>query len=260
MGNTHLVIGDSHAHPDQPNDRYDWLGQLVMDVRPDVIIDIGDWADMPSLSSYDRGTKNFEGRRYKKDVKAALDARKRFAAPMNEYNAQRARNKKAQYTPRMVFIEGNHEDRIRRAINLQPELEGAIDIQDLGYKKYGWEYHPFKEMVTIDGITYCHYFTSGIMGRPISSDHPAAALVLKKHISATAGHSHVLDYSVRTRGDGTKLHGLVAGCYFDYHMDWAGDSNAMYWRGICVCRNVENGEYDLETINIRTIQREYGEV
>ena len=63
-GKTHLVIPDSHAHPDYSNERYDWLAELILDIKPDVVIDIGDWFDMPSLCSYDRGTKGFEGRRF----------------------------------------------------------------------------------------------------------------------------------------------------------------------------------------------------
>jgi hypothetical protein len=60
---THLVIPDQHAHPDFHNKRADWLGQLIKELRPDVVINIGDAADMPSLSSYDKGTKGFQGRK-----------------------------------------------------------------------------------------------------------------------------------------------------------------------------------------------------
>ena len=30
----HLVVPDSHAHPDYNNDRADWLGQLIADLKP----------------------------------------------------------------------------------------------------------------------------------------------------------------------------------------------------------------------------------
>ena len=65
---THLVIPDQHAHPDNNNDRFEWLGKLIVDLKPDVVINLGDMADMPSLCTYDKGTKGFEGRRYKQDV------------------------------------------------------------------------------------------------------------------------------------------------------------------------------------------------
>ena len=77
-----LVIGDPHAHPDYDNSRFTALGKFIAKERPQVIVCIGDMADMPSLSSYDRGTKGFEGRRYKKDVKAVIDAQKKLFAPI----------------------------------------------------------------------------------------------------------------------------------------------------------------------------------
>jgi len=84
MSKTHLIIPDSHAHPDHNNDRFEWLGKLIMDVKPDVVVNIGDMADMPSLSTYDRGTKGFEGRRYKKDVDSVLDAQERMFEPIKK--------------------------------------------------------------------------------------------------------------------------------------------------------------------------------
>ena len=64
MSKTHLIIPDSHAHPDYKNDRYDWLGKLILDLKPDVLVNIGDTADMASLSAYDKGKASFHGRNY----------------------------------------------------------------------------------------------------------------------------------------------------------------------------------------------------
>ena len=75
---THLIIPDAHAMPNVSNERFTWLGKLVAEIQPDVIVDIGDWCDMESLCIYDKGKLQFEGRRYKKDVQCALDAKERF--------------------------------------------------------------------------------------------------------------------------------------------------------------------------------------
>ena len=134
-----------------------------------VIVCIGDMADMPSLSSYDKGTKGFEGRRYKKDVKAVIDAQEKLFAPIKRMRG---------YKPKLHMCLGNHEDRITRAINNTPELDGAIGIEDLQYERFGWKITPFKKCVTIKGITFSHYFTSGVAGRPISSVHIGYACLL----------------------------------------------------------------------------------
>ena len=213
MGTSHLVIGDAHAKPGVSNDRFNWLGKLVVDRKPDVIIDMGDWADMPSLSSYDKGRKSFEGRRYKNDVKAAKEAYMRFETPIAMLNARRANNKKKQYKPRKIKLVGNHEERILRAQEAQPELEGVIKLEDIGHTKYGWETSPFLHPIAVDGVYYNHYFTSGILGRPIGGDNPAAVTLRKQFVTCTSAHTHIRDFSERTRADGKRILGLVAGCY-----------------------------------------------
>ena len=69
-----LIIPDPHANPDYDNDRFKALGKFIMHEKPEVIVCLGDMADLPSLSSYDRGTKGFEGRRYRKDIEATHQA------------------------------------------------------------------------------------------------------------------------------------------------------------------------------------------
>ena len=60
-----MIIPDAHAHPDYNNERFRAVGRLLMEEQPECVVCLGDLADLPSLSSYDRGTKGFEGRRYK---------------------------------------------------------------------------------------------------------------------------------------------------------------------------------------------------
>jgi predicted MPP superfamily phosphohydrolase len=45
MGKTHLIIPDPHAHPDFNNDRAVWLGELIKDLKPDVVVNLGDMWD-----------------------------------------------------------------------------------------------------------------------------------------------------------------------------------------------------------------------
>lgn len=249
VGKTHLVIPDSHAHPDHNNERYSWLGELINDIKPDVVIDIGDFWDMPSLSQYDKGGKSFEGRRYKRDVESGLEAQDRI------YEITRRSKRRL---PRWVRCLGNHENRIVRAIERDPILEGTIGLDDLESKEYGWEEHPFLEPVSIDGVCYQHYFVSGISGRPISGERIGLSLVAKQLSSCTQGHSHLFDYYLRNNANGSSIHGLSVGVYQDYDADWAGPSNHVWHRGVCVCRGVENGSYDLEFISLKRIKEAYG--
>jgi predicted MPP superfamily phosphohydrolase len=246
---THLIIPDSHAHPDHSNERYDYIGHLINDLKPDVVVDIGDFWDMSSLCSYDKGLKSFEGRRYKRDVAAGIEAQDRIATIVK-------RQKKR--LPRFVRTLGNHENRISRAVERDPILEGTIGLDDLQSKEYGWEQYSFLQPVEIDGVTYQHYFITGVSGRPIGGERHAASLLAKNFRSSTCGHSHLFDYCVRTDISGNSLHGLVVGVYQDYDADFAGPANGLWNAGVSVCRNVENGNYDLQHISLKALAKEYG--
>ena len=245
-----LVIGDPHAHPDYDNKRFTDLGNFIIQSRPDIVVCIGDMADMPSLSMYDKGTKGFEGKRYKKDIEAVIDAQEKMFAPI-----KRARG----YKPKFYMTLGNHEDRIDRAVHSTPELDGAIGISDLQYEKFGWEVTPFKKSVTIKGITFSHYFTSGVAGRPISSVHIGHALVSKLHCSAVQGHSHLYNHSEQTRPDGQKIFGLSAGCYShpEYRETWCKDTEYQWWRGLIMLEGLDGEGYynSIRAITQRSIQR-----
>jgi hypothetical protein len=47
VSKTHLIIPDPHAAPDEDLSRFSYLGKLIASVKPDTVICIGDWADMP---------------------------------------------------------------------------------------------------------------------------------------------------------------------------------------------------------------------
>ena len=256
----HLVIPDSHAKHDVPNDRFELLGKFIMDLRPDVIINIGDMADMESLSSYDKGKKSFEGRRYQKDIAAVKDALEKMHRPMFSYNTKQRALKQKQYLPKMIMCLGNHENRINRVVENHPELDGTISTEDLGYENWGYDVQPFMSPILVDGILYSHYFVTGIMGKPISGLHPAYSIIQKKYQSATQGHSHLLDYKIVTSGDGRKIQGLSVGCFLekDQYEAYAGEeANAMWWRGVVVKHITENG-YDPEFISIERLEKMYG--
>lgn len=253
MSKVHLVIPDTHAHPDYNNDRADWIGQLIKDVKPDVVVHLGDAADFPSLSMYDKGKRSFSGRNYSDDVNAHLDFQDRMWDPMFKTK------KKLPYS---VFLEGNHEHRIERALDLSPELEGTIGFKDLELDGYYNDVVRYKGatpgVIDIDGVNYAHYFITGVMGRSTSGQHPAYNLISKQFSSCVMGHTHVLDFSVHTNVYGEKIMGLVAGCAFDYNSDWAGTANNLYWRGVTILHGVENGVFDPEFISLKRLKEAYG--
>jgi hypothetical protein len=157
-----------------------------------------------------------------------------------------------------IMLHGNHEDRIDRFVDENPELDGTLKISDLNFKAFGWQEVPYKSNKVIDGIYYAHHFPSGILGSAISGENIARTLLTKHKVSATVGHSHLLDYATSTLPNGKKLHALSAGCYLNHKEHFARDTQHMWWSGIIVKRNVQGGHYNIETIDYNTIRREYG--
>ncbi len=250
-----LVIPDVQVKPGQNFRFLSWVGKYAVDKKPDVIVQIGDFADMSSLSSYDVGKKSFEGRRYTDDIAACSSAMAYLMAPILKEQVRLETNKKKRWNPRLVLTYGNHENRIHKAIDNDRKLEGLISFADLGYEEYGWEVIPFLQPITIGGISFCHYFTSGVMGRPISS---ARALVTKKHMSCVMGHvqSSEIDMSQR-KADGTPLLGLFAGIYTPYDEEYLDYQSNKQHRQIWMLQEVEDGFCYPQPISLEFLKNKY---
>lgn len=252
-GTVHVVLPDPHSHPQHDNRRADYAGCFIRDTKPDTVIVLGDTADMPSLCSYDRGTKAFQGRTYKADVEAHYDFQERLWAPSRQAKKR---------LPRRVTLIGNHEQRIDRAIQIQPELEGVISYNDLNLNRWYTDVVHYDGAtpgsIEIDGVTYAHYLVSGISGRPIYGEHHGYSLLAKNHSSCTVGHSHTLDYCIRTRADGSKIMGLSAGVFVDYRPSFAGSATNL-WNS-CVIKKtfIKPGVYDIEIVSLEKLRKEYG--
>ena len=251
----HLVIPDCQVKPGHDLDYLRWIGNYIVEKQPDVVVCIGDFADMPSLSSYDVGTKSFEGRRYKSDIEATHQGMETLLGPLWSYNAKAKKGHRERYNPRLVLTLGNHENRINKVTNSDPKLDGTISIEDLKYKEYGWEVHKFLDVVVIDGIAYSHYFTSGVLGRPCTS---AAAQLNKKHQSCVSGHQQGFQIATAHRADGKRLTSIIAGSAYEHDEDYLNYQTNNHWRGILMLHNVEDGEFDCVPVPIKYLKNKYG--
>lgn len=250
----HLVIPDCQVRDGDDFEFLSCIGRYITKKQPDTIVCLGDFADMPSLSSYDVGKRSFEGKRYKKDILAVHVAMSALLAPITEFNKQAKANKQKQYKPRKVMLMGNHENRINKAVNNDAKLEGVLSTTDLGYEK-DWEVHDFLEVVVIDGVAYSHYFTTGTLGRPCTT---AAAQLTKKHMSCIAGHQQGLQIAMGHRADGSPITSIIAGSCYEHDEDYMGPQGNKHWRGILVLHEVSNGAFDLMPVSLKYLKEKYG--
>lgn len=248
----HLVLPDVQAKDGNCFKFLTSIGNYIVAKKPDVIICIGDFADMESLSSYDVGKKSFEGRSYQKDIWAAREAMDALLTPLYKHNELAKKNKFKQYKPRMVLTLGNHEDRINRAINNDRKLDGLISIDDLPYQD--WEVHNFLEVVCIDGIAYSHYFTTGTMGRPATT---AQAILTKKHMSCFAGHQQGRNIAYGRRADGKEITAIISGSCYEHNEAYLGEQGNQHWRGLWVLHNIDDGSFDEMAVPLHYIKDNY---
>jgi Calcineurin-like phosphoesterase len=250
----HVVIPDVQFKPGNDSAFLKAIGNYIVEKKPDVVVNIGDFADMPSLSSYDIGKKTFEGRRYKADIEATHEAMEVLLAPIKEFNQRAKKGHKERYNPRLVLTLGNHEERISRAVENDAKLDGTIGLHDLKYEEFGWEVYPFLVPVVIDGVAYCHYFTTGIAGRAA----PSAQLQLaKKHMSCIAGHQQGLQIATSYRADGKRLTSVIAGSCYEHEENYLGPQGNKHWQGILVLHEVNEGEFDLMPVSLGYLKKKY---
>lgn len=254
MGKTVVVYTCAHATPEYSNERADWIGKFLFDIKPDYVVDLGDGADMKSLNSYDtRRPQALVVQNYEADIDTYNDFQSRIRQPFKS-----ARKKR----PAFFGFEGNHEVRIKTALAHDPRLEGSrlgISPSHLRTDKWFTEYHPYTNgapaIHRYDGIDYAHFIGSGNYGTAMSGDHHAFNLLKKRMRSTTVGHSHKRNIYFR---DDARAIGLVAGCAKGGPESWAGQANHEWWSGVVVKHQLDNGVYEPQFISMKTLEREYG--
>lgn len=257
MTKTAIVFTCAHADPRSDNERADWLGSLIYDIRPDYVVDLGDTADLASLSSHDtRKPEVMNITNYERDIDAYNDFQERLRHKFKVNKRKR---------PTFIGHEGNHENRIKKALSYDPRLSGSRYGISFGhletsrwYDEY-WEYSNSAPAISnYDGVSYAHYLGAGNYGRAMSGVRHAANLIAKRHSSITVGHSHKRDLYIKDDAFPHPSIGLVAGCYKGRAEEWAGQANSEWWKGVIIKRHIENGCYDPEFVSMARLEKEYG--
>ena len=187
-----LIVSDAHI-PFCDRHWWDILLQVGAAIRPQHIVIIGDFADFYSVSAHDKNPER--AHRFDEELEAVergLDA----------LDALGAADK--------LYIEGNHEDRLRRYLMKSPELSGRRISTPalLKLAERGWEFVPYKEHAKRGAIHYTH--DVGVAGRTAVFK----ALETYQH-SVVTGHNHRLAYVVEGSATGE--------CKLSATFGWGGD-------------------------------------
>lgn len=248
-GTKHMYIPDAQVKCGVPIAHLIAAGKYALLKRPDVIILGGDWWDMPSLSSYDKGKLKFEGRRYRLDIEAGKHA---LIAFLNEV-------RKDGYNPRIVFTMGNHEERIERMRQEHPVLSDMISFADLCLEQLGIEVVEFLKVVKIDGVSYCHFFPRAASGKVMQSKNGAPnskAQLVREGRSAVAGHTQGLDVHCQDL-DGKVQWGIIAGSFYQHPEGYLTPQGNTHWQGLVMLHDVRDGEFDPMFVSLNYLLKRF---
>ena len=257
MSNTAVVFSCAHSTPEFGNERFDWLGRFLFDIKPDYVVDLGDFGDMKSLNSYDsRYPQAIVSQSYQADIESYNDAQDRLR---HQFRSSKKR------MPTWYGFEGNHEHRLKKALAIDPRLEGekyGISFKHLDTDYWYDEYIEYENggpgIYSIDGVGYAHFFSSGNLGQAMSGEHHAYNLLRKRHSSSTCGHSHKRSIFFKDDAYPKRSIGLVAGCYKGGADTWAGQASLGWWKGVVVKRQIEDGSYEPEFVSMERLKKAYG--
>jgi len=224
------------------------IARHICQIRPTILIHLGDHWDMPSLSPYDKGKKSHRAKTYFADITAGNNAMVEFWGIIHK-NWPSFHDK-----CRSIILEGNHEQRIYRAKEYGPdELVGLMDEYTRNYE-YWDSVIPFLNVFKWEGIEFCHYFQNTNSARPIST---ARQLILKSHTSRVAGHKQGFDYEEMSGGSDKIIQALIAGsCYYHDEQYKAHTNN--HFRGSVVLKNVSDGMFDFSRYSLKSLAERYG--
>jgi len=186
-----VVVSDAHI-PYHSKAWWDLLLQVGRFLRPKHIVIIGDFGDFYSISDHDKAPE----RANRMDEELAEIDR-----CLDELDALGATDK--------LYIEGNHEDRLRRHLMKNPALARVVSTEKLlRLKERGWEFVPYKRHAARGAVHFTH--DVGSSGR----NAVYSALNTYGH-SVVSGHTHRLAYIVEGTATGE--------CKLSATFGWGGD-------------------------------------
>jgi predicted phosphodiesterase len=251
-----LVIGDAHVDDIQDLSRFKALGNMILDRQPEYIISIGDYMSMDCLSEWDRNKRALmENRRYSLEIEAGNQSLDMMLDPIKKFNKK---SKKKAYTPSLVYIKGNHENRLDRYLESDPTFLGTVSLEkDLYLYHRGFEVIDYKEVYTLEGVSFTHIPIAS-NGKAISNPTVAQKALRLFSGSVVFGHTHTLDHAAEHRHGAPHLNqALCVGCFFEDTPTYAVGSKTDYWSGIIELDIYGTNRFDITTTSMSQLKGKY---
>ena len=172
--------------------------------------------------------------------------------------AKRNKDRVSKYEPNLVFIKGNHENRLNRMLDSNPHLIGLIDLDKM-IESTGFKPHEYLHPAWIDGICFNHYMPNPESGKAIGG---GIENKINKHPhSFVHGHQQKFQFGRRQTLSGSPLFGVCAGSFYLEDEDYRGSCNTEV-RGFVHMKNFKNrfgfSDHDIEFVSVERLDAMYG--
>lgn len=232
-----LVLPDMHV-PFHDAATLRAVEAYMRDERWDYLINLGDFLDFNSISTHNTGKPRLvEGESLGDDYHAGneiLDRHCKLARRKND-------------SCEMVLLEGNHEYRVERLLDVQPTLRGTVEVSSqLGLKGRGikWVRSWSRGDVYRAGNAYFHH------GQYVTLHH-AKKMVENYGVPIYYGHTHdIQGYSKVLHGKDLTIEGASLGCLCRYDQRYRRGAPDKWQQSITVFRIFSDGFFQRETVAI----------
>lgn len=196
-----VYFTDAHNQPGLSQDRFKWLAHFVNTSKPQILVDGGDFDDFGSLCTHEKND-TYKGKlkpSLAKDLEASAQARAILKSEIK-------------HPCRQIVTLGNHEDRIWRYEDANPEMYGIpssiyLDI----LKATGWEYVKFKETINVSGVDVTHVPYN--KGKEFGGENAARLVAKAAQRDTLFGHIHELQLFQDGKLSDSSVIAFCGGCF-----------------------------------------------
>lgn len=173
-----VCIGDAHDSPHIPDkSRFEIIGHYINEVKPDIVVQIGDFATLDSLNGH-IGNETYAGK-----------SKPSFMADMVSFN-------EALDAMQIDGVErhctlGNHERRLYLFEDRAPEAYGMMQCEmQKVFERHGWTFSPYGQITYYGGVGFVHAPLNR-MGKSIGGKNAENTVANELIHDLVFGHSHI---------------------------------------------------------------------
>jgi predicted phosphodiesterase len=219
-----LVLADSH-YPYQNQSVMRAIFEFALDYQPDGILHLGDMGDFDSITSHNNGKPRL------KEGKRLVDSVNSFKQGLDLWR---------DFKCKKVITFGNHENRLERYYDVNPELEGIFDLHAI-CKERGWESLPMNIPYMLGKLNCEHGLYHNL--------HHAKKHIEMCGVSVLYGHLHTNQvFHKSTRH--SEISGTALGATCDLNPDYMQNRPKGWCHNVATVSVFPDGTFNLTVIDI----------